>query len=215
MTGHTIAARVFCIAMAVVFFALTVVCWLFDGQTGTAEDKLGNTGKNGAGALLPDTPVRQYFTAARDGLTAVTVKANSVNAKALKSGVITLSLYDGDTLLAQSEYSVPDLKKNRKDLTLRPDKPLNGIAGKTLCLAAASDCTEGKGVTLRMDESEALPVGAKLILQDGSEAAGSSLYMITAYETRSPGLLSAALCLLVGLCFLFCLPLCVSPKGGR
>lgn len=215
MTGRKTAARVFCIAMTVIFLSLAIVCWLYDGQIGFLEDKMGNTGKNGAGALVPDAPLRQYFTASRDGLVSVTVKANSVNAKALKSGVIVLSLYDGDRLLAQSEYAVPDLKKNRKDLTLTPEKPLSGVAGKSLCLTATSDCSEGKGVTLRADECDVPPDGAKLILQDGSEAGSTTLYMITVYETRSPGLLSAALCLLISMCFAFCLPLCLSPKGGR
>lgn len=211
---NPLVSRILCISLAAVFLCLAALCWLYDGKSEAAEDKLGNAGKKSVGALQADAPVCQYFPATGDTLTEVTVKANSVNAKALKSGTLTLTLTCDGTPVATADFSVPDLKKNRKDLTLTPDAPLTGVRGKTLCLSATSDCTEGKGVTLRMDEGEPVPEGARLVLSDGTEAEGAVMYLIAAYQTTSPGVMSAVLFGLVALCFIICLPLCTRGKGG-
>lgn len=155
---------------------------------------------------LTDAPVTQSFTVTEDGLYAVEVMFSNFN-ESPETGMLYLSLSDDEGhVLAQQSYPVAELK-NTSFITLALDQAQTDSAGKTYVLSATSDCTEGKGVTLRMGKrNEDAPAGV-LTLQDGSTDTENFLNMRTLHRQLSYGWEGCYTLLALAACCLACLPL--------
>ena len=190
-------------ALCALLTALAVMVYWHDTTVSESAERLIGTHKQGVGALDERDSVRQSFTAARDGLSGVDVMVSTYNQK-LSEGTLTLWLTDGaGRELARQDYPVSTLK-NSAFVTLQ--LPLQAdSAGQIYVLHASSDCTEKKGVTLRMGPAEE-SVG-QLALPDGTVTTENALNLRLRYEDRIYGAMGAGELLLIALSLAACVPL--------
>ena len=98
--------------------------------------------------------------------------------------------------------------KNNAFVTL--DMPaVQDSAGRQYMLYATSDCTEEKGVTVRMGPSDGT-VG-ELVLADGTVTVENALNLRICYEVKQYNTMGGGIMLLAALCFAACIPL----AGGK
>lgn len=196
-------AQWLCVALCVALAALAVVVFLTDTLSSESDERLIDTHKQGVGALGEGDSARQSFTASRNGLSGVDVMASNYNQK-VSEGTLTLWLTDGaGRELARQEYPVSTLK-NSAFVTLQ--LPLQAdSAGQIYVLHAASDCTEKKGVTLRMGPVEE-PVG-ELAMPDGTVTTENALNLRLRYEDRIYGTMGASELMMIALSLAACVPL--------
>ena len=189
--------------LAALLAALAVVVYWTDTTISESDGRLISTHKQGVGALGEGDSARQSFTAARDGLAGVDAMVSNYNQK-VSEGTLTLWLTDGaGRELARQDYPVSTLK-NSAFVTLRvPLQP--DSAGQIYVLHASSDCTEKKGVTLRMGPVEE-PVG-ELAMPDGTVTTDNALNLRLRYEDRIYGAMGAGELLLIALSLVACVPL--------
>ena len=192
-----------CMVLAVVLAALAVVVYQTNVLITESYERLIDTHKQGVGALGEGDSVRQSFTASWDGLAGVDVMASNYNQK-VSQGTLTLWLTDeAGQELARQEYPVSTLK-NSVFLTL--EVPLQTKSkGRIYVLHASSDCTEKKGVTLRMGPVDE-PVG-ELALPDGTVTTENAVTLRMRYEDRIYGGMGAGELLLIALSLVACVPL--------
>lgn len=196
----------FCLAMAVILAICAVAAYLTDTTSTESSDGLIGPHKQGIGALTEPSPVQQVFQAQRDSLSAVSVMVSTYNKK-LREGTLTLTLLDMEgRLLAEQTYEVSALKNNAF-ITLTLPAPIKNSAGQTYALHASANCTEQKGVTLRMGPLENADGATVLTLADGTTDAENALNLRCTYTETVYGLLSGAALLLAALCFAACVPL--------
>ena len=189
--------------LAALLAALAVVVYWTDTTISESDGRLISTHKQGVGALGEGDSARQSFTAARGGLVGVDVMVSNYNQK-VSQGTLTLWLTDAaGQELARQEYPVSTLK-NTAFVTLQ--LPIQAESkGQIYVLHASSDCTEKKGVTLRMGPVEE-PVG-ELAMPDGTVTTDNALNLRLRYEDRIYGAMGAGELLLIALSLAACVPL--------
>ncbi|MGN0746853.1 MAG: hypothetical protein ACI4ML_09285 [Aristaeellaceae bacterium] len=192
-----------CLALAVALAVLAVVVYQTNVLITGSDERLIDMHKQGVGALGEGDSARQSFTASRDGLAGVDVMVSNYNQK-VSQGTLTLWLTDeAGQELARQEYPVSTLK-NSVFVTL--EVPLQDKSkGRIYVLHASSDCTEKKGVTLRMGPVEE-PVG-ELALPDGTVTTENAVNLRMRYEERIYGGMGAGELLLMALSLVACVPL--------
>ena len=176
------------------------------------EETFAYVGRHRTGVgQLTSQPVTQTFTVDQANLAAVEVMFSNY-AKKPQNGTLTLTLTDGaGTVLAQADYPVAE-QKNNAFLTLDLPEPLADSAGQTYTLSAVSDCTDEKGVTLRMGPRvEDAPAGV-LTLADGTQDAENFLNMRACFVSVRYGWQGAYILAALGLACLLCLPLAGKEK---
>ena len=203
MTG----GRLFCLLMTLVMLAMAAVVYYNDTLSHVETQTLIQSHKQGVGQLTEEKVVMQHFTVAGDGFCGVEVMASNYNKK-VKTGTLTLWLTDEQGKeLARQEYPVADMKNNA---FLKMEMPaVAGSAGKTYALHASSDCTEQKGVTLRMGPADT--VVGKLTLADGTVTTENAMNLRIRCEEKQYSTMGGGLMLLIALCFAACIPL----AGGK
>lgn len=195
--------RLVLLGIALLLLVGSAAAFLCD--TVVQEESLAYVGRHKTGVgQLTDQPVTQTFTVPRDGLTAVEVMVSNYNKK-LHEGSLTLSVLDsaGQTVGTQ-RFDVSALKNNAfVTLPVSAEKS----AGQTYTLSAVSDCTEAKGVTLRMGPRQSDLPGGVLTLADGTQDTENFLNLriqcATTHHTWQGAYILGAL----GLFCLLCLPL--------
>lgn len=196
-----------CLIMTAVMLALTVGVYVGDALSQVETGALIQSHKQGVGQLTEDSAVRQSFTVPTDGFCGVEVMASNYNKK-VKTGTLTLWLTDVQgNELARQAYPVEGMKNNAF-LTLDMS-PVSGSAGQTYVLHAVSDCTEEKGVTLRMG-----PVNGEvgeLVLPDGTVTVENAMNLRIRCEVKQYNTMGGGMMLLIALCFAACVPL----AGGK
>ena len=198
-------ARVFLLAMALIFSVLGTVGLFQDAQVRQTETSLIAKHQKGIG-MLTEQGASQSFTAGEENLAAVSVMFSNYSKK-VKAGTLTLWLLDEDgALLASADYPVGELRNNAY-VTLTLPKAIGNSAGKRYTLHISSNCTEQKGVTVRMGELDAPAEGTVLTLPDGTSDSTNAMCIRLTYENTVPGTMAAFTCWLVALCFVACLPL--------
>lgn len=198
--------RVICALLCAVMVFLAVNAWNRDLIVTADSSALIPAHKAGIGALTMDGVAAQTFLPGADNLNAVEVMVSKY-AKKPKTGTLYLTVKDavGNTLGA-AEYAVADVKDNSW-VEVRFDAPVN-LAGQPITLYAASDCTDQKGVTLRMGPGAELPDGTALTLADGTaDTEGNALNLRMQYTVVTHNWMSAATLALLALCLLACVPL--------
>lgn len=193
----------FCLIMTALLLALAVGVYRWDTLSQVETSALIQSHKQGVGQLVEDSLVQQCFTVTSDGLCGVDVMASNYNKK-VKSGTLTLWLQDLDgNELARQDYPVAELRNNAF-ITL--DVPVvENSAGQKYVLHASSDCTEGKGVTLRMGPAD--PDAGELVLADGTVVADQALNLRIHTQVKQYGTMGGGMMLLLALCFAGCVPL--------
>lgn len=192
-----------CLALAVLLTGLAIVAYQTNVLTSESDERLIDTHKQGVGALGEGDSARQSFTASRGGLVGVDVMVSNYNQK-VSQGTLTLWLTDAaGQELARQEYPVSTLK-NTAFVTLQ--LPIQAESkGQIYVLHASSDCTEKKGVTLRMGPVEE-HVG-ELALPDGTVTTENALNLRLRYEDRIYGGMGAGELMLIALSLVACVPL--------
>ena len=161
---------------------------------------------------LTATPVTQTFTVTENSMKALEVMFSNFNER-VETGTLTLTLTDeAGNVLAQQDYPVADLKNNAF-ITLTLPTPVANSAGKLYTLSATSDCTEGKGVTLRMGPLNEGAPGGTLTLQDGSTDTENCLNMRTLHSQVVYGWQSCYVLVALAVCCLACVPLAGKEKA--
>lgn len=197
----------FCLIAALVMLVLMVVVYTGDTTSTQTTTPMIQTHKQGVGMLTEDSLVQQTFTVEENGLCALEVMVSNYNKK-VKTGTLTLWLQDVDGHeLARQTYPVAELKNNAF-VTMEISAVANST-GKTYVLHASSDCTEEKGVTLRMGPAD--PDAGELVLADGTVAADQALNLRIICEEKQPNVMGGGMMLLIALCFAACVPL----AGGK
>ena len=194
--------RVFCIALAAVMLILAAVAWFAMTRYTTETELLIQQHKTGVGALT-DAPVTQRFTMKRDGMTAVNAMVSTYNKK-LHEGTLTLKLTDAQgSTVAEQTWQVSELRNNAFVSLSLPGPAKAGV----YTLAATADCSEQKGVTLRMGPLKEGAEGAELTFADGTaDSEGNALNITMDMRKTERGVLPASLLALVGLCAAAALP---------
>lgn len=197
----------FCLGAVLVMLALMVIVYTGDTTSLQATTSLIQTHKQGVGQLTEDSLVQQRFTVNEDGLCALEVMVSNYNKK-VKEGTLTLWLQDADgNELARQTYPVAEMKNNA--FVTMTISAVENSAGKQYVLHASSDCTEEKGVTLRMGPADQA-VG-ELVLADGTVAADQALNLRIICEEKQPNVMGGGMMLLIALCFAAGVPL----AGGK
>lgn len=197
----------FCLIAALVMLVLMVVVYTGDTTSTQTTTPLIQTHKQGVGMLTEDSLVQQSFTVEENGLCALEVMVSNYNKK-VRTGTLTLWLQDADgNELARQTYAVAEMKNNAFVTLAIP--AVTSSAGKTYVLHAASDCTEEKGMTLRMGPAD--PSVGELVLADGTVPAEQALNLRTVCEEKQPNVMGGGMMLLIALCFAACVPL----AGGK
>lgn len=198
--------RIFCVALAAAMLILAVAAWFVMTRYTTETELLIQQHRTGVGALT-DAPVTQRFTVKRSGLTAVNAMVSTYNKK-LHEGTLTLTLTDAQgAVVATQTWQAAELRNNAF-VSLVLDQPAK--AG-VYTLAATGDCTEQKGITLRMGPLKEGAGEAVLTLADGTvDAEGNGLNITLDMRKTERGVLPASLLALVGLC-----AVAVLPFGGK
>lgn len=199
-----------CAAAAAVLMVLAVMVYFADATAKEETAQLISSHKSGVGQLTQEDVMGQTFRAGQNGLTAVDVMVSNYNKK-LHEGTLTLWLTDGEGReIARQDYPVAELK-NSAFVTLTLPSVQKDSRGKTYEFHAVSDCTEQKGVTLRMGPVDDIREGVTLTLADGSVATDSALNLRFRYQTLSYSVMGAGTLGLIALCFAACVPL----AGGK
>lgn len=197
--------------LAVVLLACGLAAYL--GDTLSNESSFAYVGRHRSGVgQLTATPVTQTFTVTENSMNALEVMFSNFNER-VETGTLTLTLTDeAGNVLAQQDYPVADLKNN-SFITLTLPTPVANSAGKLYTLSATSDCTEGKGVTLRMGPLNEGAPGGTLTLQDGSTDTENCLNMRTLHSQVVYGWQSCYVLVALALCCLACVPLAGKEKA--
>lgn len=198
-------ARLLLCLLALILFGCSAAAYLLD--TRTSESTYAYVGKHTSGVgQLTENAVTQTFTATENHLAAVEVMYSNYNKKP-QSGTLTLWLLDSEGLVrAWETYEVAELRNNAF-IRLPLMETQNGSAGQTYTLHAVSDCTGGKGVTLRMGAREADAPAGVLTLADGTVDEENFLNLRAVYTTVSYGWQGCYVLAALGVCALLCLPL--------
>lgn len=195
--------RLLLLCMALLLFAGSTAAFL--GDTIERREVLSYVGRHKTGVgQLTDQPVTQTFTVPHNGMTAVEVMVSNYNKK-LHEGTLTLTLLDsaGQTIATQ-RFDVSQLKNNAF-VTL--PAAVEHSAGQTYTLCAVSDCTEEKGVTLRMGPRHDTAPAGVLTLPDGTQDTENLLNLRVACTAVQHTWQGAYVLGALGLFCLLCLPL--------
>lgn len=193
-----------CLAAALVMLLLAVAAYYVDVVDVNAEVALIERHRQGVG-MLTQTPASQSFCAQQNNLYAVDVMASNFNKK-VKEGTLSIWLADeSGAELARLDVPAADVKNNAF-LTLALPAPQANSAGKSYTLYASSDCTDQKGLTLRMGPVESAD-GLVLTLADGTVDAENALNLRFHYQQKAYGHMACVTLLLVGISFAGCIPL--------
>ena len=190
---------ILCLALAV----LGVVFFLTDTSETETTVSLIEKHTSGAGRLSEEAAASQTFTVGENGLKAVSVMVSTYNKK-ITEGTLTLSLYQGETLVARQEYPAAELNNNAF-LSLEL-KEKQASAGKSYTLTVQADCEQQKGLTVRLGDTEK-QAGMKLTLPDGTETEEQALNVRYTCGKTVYGVMDLMTCLLIALCFGAALPL--------
>ena len=198
-------ARLLLCLLALILFGCSAAAYLLD--TRISESTYAYVGKHTSGVgQLTENAVTQTFTATENHLAAVEVMYSNYNKKP-QSGTLTLRLLDSEGLERAGEtYEVAELRNNAF-IRLPLTETQNGSAGRTYTLHAVSDCTDGKGVTLRMGARETDAPAGVLTLADGMVDEENFLNLRAVYTTVSYGWQGCYVLAALGVCALLCLPL--------
>ena len=203
-TKHISPQRLVLILLALVLAALAVVVYFADSLEKRDSVGIAEVHEAGLGALTLEGLATQAFPCDRNGLSAIEVMYSNYNRK-VQNGSLTLTLEDeAGQEIARQEWT--DLSALKNYVYIQMSFPAQeNSAGRSYTLRAASDCTDQRGITLRMGQNAA--EGYRLTLADGTEAEGQSLCLRLTYATPSRGTLAAATLLLIALCVAAVIPL--------
>lgn len=191
-----------CAGMTVLALVLAVVVFLNDVVISQESEALIASHKQGVGQLTMEQAASQTFAARENGLMGLQVMASNYNKK-VKTGTLTLWVTDASGKeVARADYAAADMKNNAFIALDMPVQPSS--AGKQYTLHAVSDCTEQKGVTLRMGPVEE-SVG-ELILADGTVDAENAMNIRLNYESKTYSIMGGGELVLIALCFAACIP---------
>ena len=195
------------IILALVLALGAIAAYFADGVERRESDAVAPVMSAGIGQLTIEPLARLTFVCGRDGLTSVDVMYSNYNRK-VQEGTLTLTLADmSGAIVAQHTWDDLGALKNYTYITLS-FAPQRGSAGKGYVLMASADCTDQRGITLRMGDLEVPMEGAALTLADGTAAEPTqALSMKLNYSARSGGTLAAATLALLALCLIACAPL--------
>ena len=194
------------IILALLFALGAIAAYFADGVDRSESVNIAPVMSAGIGQLTTEPLARQTFVCDRAGLASIDVMYSNYNRK-VQAGTLTLTLLDsaGATV---AEHTWEDLGalKNYTYITLS-FPAIAGSAGQSYTLAASADCTDQRGVTLRMGELETPLEGFALTQADGTPAEGQALTMRLNCVSRSGGTLAAATMAMIALCLFACVPL--------
>ena len=205
MKKHLAPLQWVLLVIAAALLAAAVFAYFGDTLSNTTDVFQVEKHKTGVGAL-DATPVTQTFAAQENGLSSVEVMFSNYNKK-VKSGTLTLTLTDeSGAVLAEQTYQAAE-QKNNQFVTLPLNAAQGGSKGKRYILTATGDCTEQKGVTLRMGPLNAGVTDSVLTLADGSQDTENALYLKQVFTSAVYGWQGAYTLMLLALAVLVVIPM--------